>query len=123
MAGNGTKSVTTGLCRDRASAGIVSSINVKNEICEVILVSQDVPEKRINDTVESSNIAGSDRRPLHSGRHELTVRALQTPIGGIVAAQEVPLILGSSLSVEQIAGCMAPIWPWRLMFSPFRIET
>jgi len=90
IVGNGTESVVAGLCRFQASAGIVSNIDTKNGVCEVILLSRD--EEPLN---------GQD-----NGRHALTVRALRAPLSDVVLAQEVPLLLDDSISWDSLVGSM-----------------
>jgi hypothetical protein len=109
VVGNGTESVVAGLCRSEASAGIVSSIDMKNGICEVILVSRYQEDSEMQSSVlETPNRAasGSSERRSSGGRHVLTVRALRTPLTDVVLAQEVPLYLDDSIPVDKLVGSM-----------------
>jgi hypothetical protein len=109
VVGNGTESVVAGLCRSEASAGIVSSIDMKNGICEVILLSRYQEDSEVQSSVlETPNRApssSSGRRPS-GGRHVLTVRALRTPLTDVVHAQEVPLHLDDTIPVDKLVGAM-----------------
>lgn len=103
VVGNGTESLLAGLCRNDASAGIVSNVDLKNGICEVILVSrsqsdpigeEDDVGQRTGSTVTGSNMVG--------GRHSLSVRALRAPLADVVHAQEVPLFLDENTPFEEL---------------------
>jgi hypothetical protein len=102
IVGNGTEGVVVGLCRDEASAGIVSSIDLKNGICEVILVS------RLESTLSDQGREPMERflcAPNLSGnRQTLTVRALRSPLCDVVQAQEVPLYFDETMSFDIITG-------------------
>jgi hypothetical protein len=109
VVGNGTESVVAGLCRSEASAGIVSSIDMKNGICEVILLSRYQEDSEAQSSVlETPNRAnsGSNGRRSSGGRHVLTVRALRTPLSDVVHAQEVPLHLDDTIPVDKLVGSM-----------------
>lgn len=109
VVGNGTESVVAGLCRNEASAGIVSSIDMKNGICEVILLSRYEEDLEMQSSVlEAPNRgpSGSSGRRSSGGRHVLTVRALRTPLSDVVHAQEVPLHLDDTIPVDKLVGSM-----------------
>ena len=97
VVGNGTESIVAGLCRSDASAGIVSSIDMKNGVCEVVLLdrkflNKQEPEGPTQSTFRSRPTAASPKVGQGS-RHTLTVRALRSPLSDVVQAQEVPLLV------------------------------
>jgi SPRY domain/UBA/TS-N domain len=104
LVGNGTSSVIAGLCRGEASAGIVSNIDMKNGICEVILVARGQNEANGRESASESKRHRSTApgRSSLGGRHTLTVRALRTPLADVVHAQEVPLFLDDSIPFETL---------------------
>lgn len=106
IVGNGTETVVAGLCRGDASAGIVSSVDLKNGLCEVILVARDCDESRVRtsfvDSRARSNSANGSGKGGSAGRHALTVRALRTPLSDVVQAQEVPLFLDDSIPLDEV---------------------
>ena len=106
IVGNGTEGLVAGLCRDDASAGIVSSIDMKNGVCEVILLNRNTisPEDASNSAEPSlrTSLAFSGAKGSQSSRHTLTVRALRSPLSDIVQAQEVPLIIDNSLPITKL---------------------
>mmetsp|Transcript_36487 Transcript_36487/g.88057 ORF Transcript_36487/g.88057 Transcript_36487/m.88057 type:complete len:5319 (+) Transcript_36487:189-16145(+) len=75
VVGNGTEGVISGLCRSEASAGIVSNIDMKTSMCEVVLLNRNGTE-----TAEEQ-------------RNVLTIRALRSALTSVVQAQEVPLLI------------------------------
>ncbi|KAL7566238.1 hypothetical protein ACA910_011302 [Epithemia clementina (nom. ined.)] len=77
----GADSVVSGLLRSSAEGGIVSNIDDKNGICEVILIN------RSDDDVDYFE----DVVPASNKRPGLTVRALRTPVADVILAQEIPL--------------------------------
>jgi HECT-domain (ubiquitin-transferase)/SPRY domain/UBA/TS-N domain len=85
----GTDAVVAGLMRFEADGGIVSSIDTKSGVCEVLLMIRDASRSRY------SFIERTDHLPI-TGRQTLTVRALRTPLSDVVHAQEVPLFIGGS---------------------------
>jgi SPRY domain len=85
IVGNGTEGVVAGLCRSEASAGIVSNIDMKTGICEVVLLNRN----GIDSMEEQRNI--------------LTVRALRSPLSDVVQAQEVPLVIDSVFPTPNLA--------------------
>jgi hypothetical protein len=91
IVGNGTEGVVAGLCRSQASAGIVSSIDMKNGVCEVILLRRN----KSDPDPFAKSINGSSR-------HSLTVRALRSPLIDVVQAQEVPIFIDKSVSAEKV---------------------
>jgi hypothetical protein len=98
IVGNGTESVVAGLCRNDASAGIISNFDAKNGSCEVILIGRDAEE-----SIESQRSTWNrTTRKRSTGRRTLTVRAIRTPLSDVVHAQEVPLFLDDSVPVSDI---------------------
>jgi len=91
LVGNGTEGIVAGLCRNESSAGVVSSIDAKNGVCEVILLN------RNGDKLERPD------QKLISSRHTLTVRALRSPMTDIAQAQEVPIFIDESIPVESLS--------------------
>ena len=85
LVGNGTEGIVAGLCRFSASAGVVSSIDMKNGVCEVILL------KRSSAFTESL-----------PEKDTLTVRALRSPMSDIVLSQEVSIFIDESMLVENL---------------------
>ena len=110
LVGNGTNSVVTGFCGVEASAGIVSNIDLKNGSCEVILVArspQELGDK--GSSIDAKNFKPSSRsRNFVGGRHTLTVRAVRTALNDVVHAQEVPLCLEESNSLEPFLAAFLP---------------
>ena len=99
LAGNGTESILAGLCRYSASAGVVSYVDMKNGLCEVILVSRQTGSE---DTTTRRMASATNQK----GRQTLTVRALRTPLSDTVVAQETPLFLGDDIPAECIINSM-----------------
>jgi hypothetical protein len=85
LVGNGTEGIVAGLCRFQASAGVVSSIDTKNGVCEVILL------KRSSAFIEPQ-----------PEKDTLTVRALRSPMADIVLSQEVSIFIDESMLVENL---------------------
>lgn len=108
--GNGTEGVVTGLCRYDASAGLVSSIDMKNGICEIILLTRSkFDDDGLDYTHEGafkSKVTISGHKKSSMYRHNLTVRALRTPLSDVVKAQEVPLYLDESVPLKGLLGHM-----------------
>ena len=108
IVGNGTEGVVAGLCRAEASAGIVSSIDMKNGVCEVILLNRNIIEsEEMGHPAEPSlrtRLAFTGQKGSHSSRHTLTVRALRSPLSDVVQAQEVPLFIDNSLPAGKLLG-------------------
>jgi hypothetical protein len=106
IVGNGTEGVVAGLCRADASAGIVSSIDMKNGVCEVILLNRNSLEpQELSRSAESSlrtKLAFSGSKGSNSSRHTLTVRALRSPLSDVVNAQEVALFVEDSIPVGRL---------------------
>lgn len=94
LVGNGTEGIVAGLCRNESSAGVVSSIDAKNGVCEVILLNRNSAK------LENPDLSGEQK--LISSRHTLTVRALRSPMTDIVQAQEVPIFIDESMPVERL---------------------
>ena len=84
VVGNGTEPLVAGLSKDGASGGVVSNIDLKNAMCEVILI------ERSAGRAESESSVSLPGRPI-------TVRAIRTHLAETVQAQEVPLYLDSSV--------------------------
>ena len=80
----GADAVVSGLMRSSAEGGIISNIDDKNGICEVILISR-------SEETDGDDVVGGGSNNLK--RHGLTVRALRTPVADVILAQEVPLHL------------------------------
>lgn len=106
VAGNGTESIVSGLCRHEAAAGIVSSVLVKSGACEVILMNR----HRLPPVVHEDGMGSSemDEKGSISSRHSLTVRALRTPLSEVALAEEVPLFLDPALRVKDLLGISLP---------------
>ena len=97
--GSGTEGIVSGLCRADASAGIVSTVDLKNRLCEVILVNRN--HKRPHQTIRKKvnvNSMGSSG----SSRHTLTVRAVRSPLSEVAHAQEVGLCLGEDTMFSDV---------------------
>jgi len=92
VVGNGIGSIVSGLCRSSASAGLVSSIDTKTGMCEIILMERD------RQHIKRSGVS----RTLGSRGPALTVRALRTPMTDIAMAQEFPLSLDDSFPANAI---------------------
>jgi UBA/TS-N domain len=103
IVGNGTEGVVAGLCRHDASAGLVSNIDLKNGICEVVLLTRDPygPDKT-GDTLLLSKPPSGSAGP----RHTLTVRALRTALSDVVHAQEAPLHLDEMMAFDNLFASM-----------------
>ena len=87
----GADAIVSGLLRSSAEGGIVSNIDEKNGICEVILVNRFDEQDGEEDVV----VGGQ----WNSKRAGLTVRALRTPVADVILAQEVALYLdGETIS-------------------------
>jgi UBA/TS-N domain len=100
--GNGTEGVVAGLCRHEASAGLVSNIDMKNGICEVVLITRDPSSSDENgESLLLSKPSGSS-----GSRHTLTVRALRTALSDVVHAQEAPLHLDETMTLETLFGSL-----------------
>jgi hypothetical protein len=95
LVGNGTEGIVAGLCRNESSAGVVSSIDAKNGVCEVILLNRNSAK------LENAELSGEQK--LINSRHTLTVRALRSPMTDIVQAQEVSIFIDKSIPVEKLA--------------------
>jgi hypothetical protein len=94
LVGNGTENIVAGLCSDEAAAGIVTSIEMKSGMCEVILFPRE-------------SDAGFDNRHFlqkRKDRRSLPIRALRTFLCDVFLAQEVPLFLDASFPAGQIFG-------------------
>ncbi|VEU40597.1 unnamed protein product [Pseudo-nitzschia multistriata] len=95
LVGNGTEGIVAGLCRYQSSAGIVSNIDAKNGVCEVILLSR-----------KNTNLQHSIEQRSMNSRHGLTVRALRSPMTDVVQAQEVPICIDDSIEVGKIVSSL-----------------
>ncbi|KAL3944031.1 MAG: hypothetical protein SGBAC_001899 [Bacillariaceae sp.] len=105
IVGNGTEGIVAGLCREEASGGIVSSIDMKNGICEVVLLNRKLESNADADVEEPSlrrTPAVSASVRSNGSRHSLTVRALRSPLRDVVQALEVPLFLDDSIPTEKL---------------------
>jgi len=98
LVGNGTEGVVAGLCRYQSSAGIVSSIDAKNGVCEVILLN------RNNKSLQNPEIS-VEQRSMNS-RHALQVRALRSPMTDVVQSQEVPIFIDESIMVGKLVSSL-----------------
>ena len=85
----GSEAVLSGLLRSTAEGGIVSSIDEKTGICEVILSKRS--QNEMNDGVDASLSSSS------SSSSGPTVRALRTPMSEIITCQEVPLYFDGAI--------------------------
>uniref|UniRef100_A0A7S4W1A8 Uncharacterized protein n=1 Tax=Ditylum brightwellii TaxID=49249 RepID=A0A7S4W1A8_9STRA len=85
VVGSGTEGIVTGLCRSDAMAGIVSSIDVKSGMCEIVILDR---------SIESSLLLSS------CGNSNMTVRAVRASLADVVSAEEVPAFLGEDFPVE-----------------------
>jgi hypothetical protein len=105
IVGNGTESVVAGLCRFEAPAGIVTSIDLKNGACEVILLGRNNrflasgSIESVNDNVAFATGSGSE-----NSQTLLTIRAFRSALIDVVQAQEVPIHLDQSIPVD----CIVP---------------
>ena len=104
IVGNGTEGVVAGLCRHDASAGLVSSIDMKNGICEVVLLTRDPVEP--DESSESLPISKMDSGTTPNARQSLTVRALRTALSDVAHAQEAPLFLDETITFENLLGSL-----------------
>jgi hypothetical protein len=95
LVGNGTEGIVAGLCRNESSAGVVSSIDVKNGVCEIILLNRNI--------AKLENLELCTEQKLISSRHTLTVRALRSPMTDVVQAQEVSIFIDESIPVAKLA--------------------
>jgi hypothetical protein len=105
IVGSGTGGIVSGLCRADASAGIVSSVDMQNGVCEVILLTRNRGAFEGADEDDDSSRARpavSSGKGSHSSKHTLTVRALRSPLADVVQAQEVPIYLDESIGVEKL---------------------
>ncbi|KAI2489759.1 HECT-domain (ubiquitin-transferase) [Fragilaria crotonensis] len=85
VVGTGTEGIVAGLCRSEAAAGVMSNIDTKTGMCEVILVER----RRSNKPHLSSALS----------KVTLTVRALRSPLADVAKAEQIPLVLGPSFPV------------------------
>lgn len=103
VVGNGTEGVVSGLCKKESAAGIVSNIDLKGGLCEIVLLDRSSEWYWCEDTQEIVSTDDSLLRVARSGgRSTLTVRALRTPLDDVAIAQEVPLFLDESIPVPEI---------------------
>ena len=112
IAGNGTEGIVAGLCRADAPAGIVSSVLVKNGACEVILMNRHRLPSSEDDillTPDGESSSAMNEKSSINSRRSLTVRALRTPLLDVALAEEVPLIVDSSLDVHGLLGLALPL--------------
>jgi len=111
IVGNGTEGIVSGLCKEEASGGIVSSIDVKNGICEVVLLNRKLESNTDADVEEPSlrrTPAVSASVRSNGSRHSLTVRALRSPLRDVVQALEVPLFFDDSIPTEKLLNVHLP---------------
>lgn len=85
IVGTGTEGIIAGLCRSEAAAGIVTSVDTKAAMCEVILVERNSETRQF---ISSSTT-----------RNTLTVRALRSPLSDIALAEQIPLQLDANFPV------------------------
>lgn len=105
IVGSGTGGIVSGLCRADASAGIVSSVDIQNGVCEVILLTRNRGAFEAADEDDDNSRARpavSSGKGSHSSKHTLTVRALRSPLADVVQAQEVPIYLDESIGVDKL---------------------
>jgi hypothetical protein len=100
IVGSGTEGIVAGLCRTDASAGIVSNIDLKNGLCEVILLSRYQLEQ--DPPLRSHLKSLTNEKRNHGVRPTLKVRALRTPLSDVVQAQEVPIFLDDTVPYEKL---------------------
>ena len=95
----GTDAVVRGLMRFSGDGGIVSNIDMKNKMCEVILI------EREQSSFASRSVAVSHPQGPVSGavRDKLTVRALRSPLDDVVHA---PLYLDDSVPAGDLVEAM-----------------
>jgi len=103
LVGNGTEGIVAGLCRHDASAGLVSNIDMKNGICEVVLLTRDLIEQK---EPAEDHISQPANGSPHSPRQSLTVRALRTPLADVTLAQEAPLFLDETMTFDKLLGAL-----------------
>lgn len=105
LVGNGTELIVAGLSCHEAASGIVSSIDMKNGLCEVILFPRDA---ELGGALGKPDWLDSDdtksRRKGTRNRQSLTIRALRIPLSDTFLVPEVPLYLDASLPVTHILG-------------------
>jgi len=92
--GNGTDAIVGGLGSGDGVAGIVSSTDPKNGLCEVILLpraQQQIASGSNGSSFLSKTSAGTAANKR--GRHALTVRALRSQLSETYPVQELPLVL------------------------------
>ena len=104
IVGNGTEAVVAGLCRHDASAGLVSNIDMKNGICEVVLLTRDPVEP--DESSKSLLISKMDSGTTPGARQSLTVRAVRIPLSDVAHAQEAPLLLDETTTFENLLGSL-----------------
>ena len=103
IVGNGTEGVVAGLCRHDAAAGLISNIDMKNGICEVVLLSRNPDD--YDDAAESLLLSNTSTGSANQ-RHSLTVRALRTALSDVVHAQEAPLYLDETMTFDKLFGSL-----------------
>ena len=94
----GADHIVSGLMRHTAEGGIVSSVDPKTGICEVILI----PRKNVGEESEDDELTGKGQR------RNLTVRALRTQSTDLVAAEEEALVIDSSVPTLPLLNAMLP---------------
>lgn len=87
IVGNGTEGIVAGLCRLDAGAGVVSSIDLKTGICEIILIDREFEQKHSSSWHKSSG--------------SLTVRALRSPLAEVALAELIPFVIPSSFPASK----------------------
>ncbi|KAG7353154.1 HECT-domain ubiquitin-transferase [Nitzschia inconspicua] len=111
IVGNGTEGMVAGLCRSQAPAGIVSNIDLKNGVCEVILLNR---EQHCRDAFTDANSEESGANSTYESRKAFTVRALRSQLADVVQAQEFPIfvdgtVVGKDLLSTLLRECLAVI--------------
>ena len=86
----GSEAVVTGLCRRNAMAGVVTGIDTAKGTCEVILFDRKL----------ASNANESGLQTLSLQQSGVTIRAVRAQLPDVVSAEEIPLLLGSDMDIN-----------------------
>lgn len=92
VVGNGTEFIVSGFSAGSSPGGIVTSIDIKTSLCEVLLLGR---------TKSSLPSGQRSTRNRTSAYQTLTIRALRKPLSDLVEASEVPLYFGSDVELYE----------------------